>query len=375
MDMGKEKPYTLVVEDDAEMRETLSDILSEEGHEVKTAGKGKEALALAGKEKCTVCLIDLKLPDISGIEVLRGLKELNPEAYAIIITAFASKETAIEALKVGAYSYIEKPIHPGELLHVVKRASDSYRVQEEKKRVEEERERFCEELEAKSAEMERFIYTVSHDLKTPLVTIRGFAGMLREDLERNERVKVESDLKHIEDGATKMDHLLSDTLQLSRIGRVINLPEDTPFREIVQETLEQIAGQIKTVEVSMADGFPVVHVDRLRMVEVLVNLIENSISYMGEQPHPKIDIGHRVDDGGTVFFVRDNGIGIDHSQREKVFVLFYQVNKNSKGTGSGAGLTIVKRIIEVHGGRVWIESEKGKGCAVCFTLPLPKGEK
>jgi PAS domain S-box-containing protein len=135
------KQHILVVEDDAEMRETLSDILSEEGYEVKTTEKGKAALALAREEKekfpIAICLIDLKLPDISGIKVLRGLKELNPGSYAIIMTAFASKNTAIEALKAGAYSYIEKPVNMDELLHVIKRAADSYQLQEEKKRVEE----------------------------------------------------------------------------------------------------------------------------------------------------------------------------------------------------------------------------------------------
>jgi len=103
----------------------------------------------------------------------------------------------------------------------------------------------------------------------------------------------------------------------------------------------------------------------MRIVEVLVNLIENSINYMGEQRHSEIEIGYRVDD--EVFFVRDNGIGIDPGQHEKVFELFYRVDRSSEG--SGAGLAIVKRIIEVHGGRIWIESEKGKGCTMCFTLP------
>jgi len=118
------KPHILIVEDDAEMRETLSDILSEEGYEVKTTGRGKEALAIAIEEKekfpSPICLIDLKLPDIDGIKVLEEIKHINPGAYAIIMTAFASKDTAIEALKAGAYSYIEKPVNMEELLHVIK---------------------------------------------------------------------------------------------------------------------------------------------------------------------------------------------------------------------------------------------------------------
>ncbi len=239
----------------------------------------------------------------------------------------------------------------------------------ERKRAEEEREHLIEELEAKNTEMERFTYTVSHDLRSPLITIQGFAGILREDLKRNEREKMENNLKFIENAATTMDHLLSDTLELSRIGRVVNPPEDVPFGNIVQEALTQTSEQIKSsgVDVSMAEDFPTVHVDRLRIVEVLVNLIVNSINYMGEQPHPKIEIGYRVDGEEIVFLVKDNGIGIDKDQHEKVFELFYRVDRSSKGTG--AGLAIVKRIIEVHGGRIWIESEKGMGCTVCFSIP------
>jgi len=141
------KPHILVVEDDAEMRETLSDILVENGYEVETAGEGKEALTLAAKEKIGICLTDLKLPGISGIKVLEEIKRINPEAYAIIITAFASKETAIEALKAGAYSYIEKPVNMEELLHIIKRASASYQLQEEKKRVDKELRESKEMLE------------------------------------------------------------------------------------------------------------------------------------------------------------------------------------------------------------------------------------
>ena len=234
-----------------------------------------------------------------------------------------------------------------------------------------ELENVNKELEAKNTELDKFTYTVSHDLKSPLFTMRSFVEMLRMDLEENERESVENDLKYIESGAAKMSHLLDDTLELSRIGRVANPSEDVPFGELAQDALEQTAGGIKAsgVEVAVADSFPAVHVDRMRMVEVLVNLITNSIKYMGAQPHPKIDIGHREDDGReTVFFVQDNGMGVAPEEHEKVFGLFYKTDKNSNGTG--AGLAIVKRIIEVHEGRIWIESEKGKGCTMCFTLPV-----
>jgi PAS domain S-box-containing protein len=238
----------------------------------------------------------------------------------------------------------------------------------ERTRADEERDGLLKELETKNREMERFTCTVSHDLRSPLVTLQGFVTMLRADFEQNDREKAETYLEHIEKAVRKMDTLLSETLELSHIGRIVNPPEDVPFGDIVHDALEQTAGDlnIHTIEVAVAEDFPAVHVDRMRIVEVLVNLITNSIKYRGDQPQPKIEIGYRVDDKDTVFFVKDNGIGIDKSQYEKVFELFYWMDKGGEGTG--AGLAIVKRIIEVHDGRIWIESEKGKGCTVCFTL-------
>jgi PAS domain S-box-containing protein len=240
----------------------------------------------------------------------------------------------------------------------------------ERKRLADERERYLKELEQRNAEMERFVYTISHELRTPLVTAQAYTDLLRRDLERRASEKVAADLRFIENAVSMMARLLEDTLELSRTGRVMSPPEDVPFSALVRDALVQLTEQLKWggVEVAVAEDFPTVHVDRTRLVEVLVNLIENSIKFMGDQPKPKIEIGYRTADNEPIFFVKDNGIGLEKSQHEKVFQLFYKMDKESKG--SGAGLTIVKRIVEVHGGRIWIESELGKGCTVCFTLPM-----
>ena len=240
----------------------------------------------------------------------------------------------------------------------------------DRKQAEVDRARLLKELEAKNRELERFTYTVSHDLRSPLVTIQGFTAMLQQDIEHGNRENVKTNLQYISRAASKMDELLSATLKLSRIGRIANPPEDMPFGTIVEGALMQTAGDLRAhaIVVSVAQDLPVVHVDRMRIEEALVNLITNSIKYRGAQPHPKIEIGHRKDGRETVFFVKDNGFGIDKSEQDNVFDLFYRVDKSTEGTG--AGLAIVKRIIEAHGGRIWIESELGKGCTVCFTLPL-----
>jgi PAS domain S-box-containing protein len=227
-----------------------------------------------------------------------------------------------------------------------------------------------EELAKKNAEMERFTYTVSHDLRTPLISISGFLGFIEQDALKNNLDRLKNDIRIVNESVSQMDRLLLGTLELSRIGRVVNLPENVPFGEIVEDSLRQIGLKIesKRCKATVAQNLPVVHVDRMRIAEVLVNLIENSIKYMGLQANPEIEIGQRIDGKDRTFFVRDNGISIDPGQHDKVFELFYKVDKKSEGTG--AGLAIVKRIIEVHGGCIWIESELGKGCTVCFTLPL-----
>ncbi|HXF84526.1 MAG TPA: ATP-binding protein [Anaerolineales bacterium] len=243
----------------------------------------------------------------------------------------------------------------------------------ERKRAEAERERVIKELETKNAELERFIYTVSHDLKSPLITIAGFIGLLETDARSGNIEKFKSDLKRIGEATEKMHRLLDELLELSRVGRIVNPPSEAPFSTIVEEALSLVKGHLmeKSIQIHVEPNLPVVVGDYPRLVEMMQNLIENAVKFMGDQPEPRIEIGAREQNGEIVFFVKDNGIGIEPQYHEKIFGLFDKLNPKSEGTG--IGLAIVKRIIEVHGGRIWVESEgKGKGSTFCFTLPLPK---
>lgn len=289
----------------------------------------------------------------------------------IVLRDVTVHKQAEEALRK-AHEDLERKV--SERTAQLAQANDSLKLEiADRMQAQTERERLIKELEAKNTEMERFTYTVSHDLRSPLVTINGFISFLKKDMDMGDKKRIEDDLKRIGDAVTRMDRLLSDTLQLSRIGRVVEPPQDIAFKDIVLDALYQLSEKLKSegVDISVAKDLPEVHVDKMRIVEVLVNLIENSIKYMGDQPRPRIEIGCTNVFEDAAFFVRDNGIGIDLDQQGKVFELFYKIDRKSEGTG--AGLAIVKRIIEVHGGRIWIESEKDKGCAVYFTLPLAKG--
>lgn len=236
--------------------------------------------------------------------------------------------------------------------------------------VESEREKLIEELEANNAELERFTYTVSHDLKSPLITIKGFLGYIKEDARSGNVLRLESDLERISNATDKMQRLLNDLLELSRVGRLSNKHEELLLNDLVTEALELIHGRIsqRGIAVHFEENLPVVFGDRQRMLEVLQNLIDNAAKFMGDQPSPRIEIGQQGEmDGKPVFFVRDNGIGISPEHKNRIFGLFDKLNVNTDGTG--VGLALVKRIVEFHGGRIWVESALGKGSTFLFTLP------
>jgi len=241
----------------------------------------------------------------------------------------------------------------------------------EKRDAEERLKVLIQSLEQKNAELERFTYTVSHDLKSPLITIRGFLGLLEEDALKGDIPRLRNDIVRISSASDKMQTLLSDLLALSRIGRISSPPELIAFGTIAQEAAELLEGSLRkrNVGIEIAPDLPEVYVDHTRIREVLVNLIENALKFMGDQPEPMIRIGRTQNSEEPVFFVEDNGIGIEPQYREKIFGLFEKLDARTEG--SGVGLAIVKRIIEVHGGSIWIESEgAGKGTTVFFTLPV-----
>ncbi len=240
----------------------------------------------------------------------------------------------------------------------------------DQKRAEAEREALLAELEARNAELERFTYTVSHDLKSPLITIKGYLGVLEEDLREGNEQAVEDDLERIARSADTMATLLKNLLELSRIGRIVNPPTEVRIDELAREAVAVVAGLIaeRGVQVEIQPDLPVARADRQRLLEVLQNLVENAVKYMGDQREPRIQIGAASSAGMVLVHVLDNGIGIEPKYHERIFGLFNQLNPASEG--SGIGLALAKRIVEVHGGRIWVESEgNAAGSKFCFTVP------
>jgi len=231
------------------------------------------------------------------------------------------------------------------------------------------RKELIAELESKNAELERFTYTVSHDLKSPLFTIRGFLGYLEQDSLSGNHGRMRSDIQRITDATDKMQRLLNELLELSRVGRLKNEPEYVPFEELAREAVELVHGRImqRGIAVRIHSNLPTVYGDRQRLLEVVQNLVDNAAKFMGDQGDPRIEIGQAGEEQGKpILYVKDNGIGISTEHYDRVFGLFNKLDVKTEGTG--IGLALVKRIVEVHGGRIWVQSESGKGSTFYFTL-------
>ena len=225
-----------------------------------------------------------------------------------------------------------------------------------------------EELSARAQELEQFSHVISHDLRTPLTAIGGYAEFLHKQINQNNIAQAKSCAQQITAISERMEKRLEEILKLAKLGKIVRPAEAVDLNDIFRETLVMLAPRIekKDIKVTLQDKLPFVIGDQTRLCEVVENLLDNAIKYIGDKPN-RLEIGCRTERNIPVFYIKDNGIGIDRKHFDTIFDLFWRINKDAEGDGTG--LAIVKRIIEAHGGRIWVESDGlGKGCCFCFTL-------
>lgn len=228
-------------------------------------------------------------------------------------------------------------------------------------------------LEQANKELDNFVYTVSHDLRAPLRGIDGFANFILQDYGQKLESQGRDYLGRIRSAAGRMQTLIDDLLTLSRISRIKNPYEDVAMQELVASAVSRLEFDIKThkVAITIADALPVVRCDPIKMAEVFLNLISNAIKFSSKNKNlrPSVDIGYSDKDPMHEFYVKDNGIGIDKKYHQEIFGIFKRLHTQEEYEGSGAGLSIVKRVIDDHKGSIWIESSLGQGATFYFTIP------
>ena len=382
----------LLAEDDSSARTTLAAILEQEGHRVVACQNGAEAMEHISRrsetEEVEIVVSDLRLPDISGMDILRAVKDQMPDAVFILMSGHATLETAVEAVNQGAFSYLVKPLDIDSLLSTIRHAINQHRLKSENKELLEKLQRSNEELENKNRDLEeaslakmRILSAASHELKTPLTSIIGYIDRMllqREKVgELNDRQ--EKYLETVKKNSYRLKALVDDLLDISRIesgGITLSLAAVD-----VESELEDAVRSVQThaerknihVELDVPADLPHVWAERLRFSQVIVNLLSNACKYSLDRA--KVKVVACLVDGCVQLDVSDTGIGISKADQANLFNQFFRAETELTRveSGTGLGLFITKYLVEAHGGEIWVESEEGNGTTVSFTFPVTAG--
>ena len=375
----------VVVEDEVGARATLCGILEDAGYEVIGLERGSEALEAIRSSAFDIIITDIRLPDVGGREILELAKEINPDAAVIMMTGYASVETAVDAVNQGAYAYFVKPVDPDEIKTTIANALRHQRLLQENKRLVDSLQRSNkllfeanEELMQATQAKSEFLAHMSHELRTPLNVIIGFSELLLDEVPGKINEEQRRCLNDILGGGNNLLNLINDILDLSKIesGKMELSLRNFSLSGVIEalrSVMLPILGQRdQSLDIEMEEGLPQVYADKAKVRQVLLNLLSNSTKFTPDGGKLKIEAA-REDERCRVSVI-DNGIGIKPENQEKIFEEFCQIESpltEEKG-GTGLGLAIARQIVERHGGRIWVDSDYGQGSRFNFTLPLAK---
>ncbi len=357
----------LIVEDSDSERELLCEILREEGLEAIGCGSAKAGLELVDTQDFGLAVVDLRLPDLSGTQLLDRIHQLDEDLRVIIYTGAASYDSVKEAINLGAFAYVEKLSDPSELLRHVHRACHE-QVNRYAADLESAVAERTEELARSNRELGDFASIVAHDLRTPLLTISGYSQILREKNQASLDTESTEYLGHIVEAVNRMNRLIEDLLDYSHVGRAEDPFQDVELDGVLTQAEANLKAAVQQSGAKIVRGpLPTVPGNATQLLQLFQNLLGNAIKFHGDEA-PRIRIEATQKDESWQFAVEDNGIGIEPNNRDRVFQVFQQVHGKDYA-GTGIGLAICKKIVERHRGTIWLESTPGKGSTFFFTLP------
>ena len=347
----------LNVDDNEAARYARSRVLQRAGFRVAEAGTGTEALSIVAEQKPALVLLDINLPDMSGIEVTQRIKE-DPELVSVAvmqISASSIEDTDhVEALNRGADIYLAEPVHPSVLIASVRATLRARQAEDE--------------LRRSNDQLRRFTYVVAHDLKEPMRAVSTYAQLLQSRYRGRLDGDADDFIGFITEGVGRMNTFIQDMLRYSQTSDAELDRKMISLDAVLTWALMEVQVAISESGAEVTRGpLPELCVDGMRISQVFANLISNAIKYRRDEA-PRIHVSATEHDSNWVVSVRDNGVGIDAKYKEQVFILFKRLHGRDT-PGSGVGLAICKDIIERHGGRIWVESTPGEGSVFSFSIP------
>lgn len=367
------KGKILIVEDEAIIAGDLQMSLMNLGYEAILASRGDDAVSAAELERPDLVLMDIVLP--GGMDGIEAAEVIHSRfGLPIVFLTAHSDDKMLERAKITEpFGYMIKPFEERELTVTIEIALYKHRTEQKLKRFADTLERRVaertEKLERSNRDLEEFAYVASHDLQEPLRMITGYLQLIS----KRYRGKMDKDadefIDYAVDGAKRMNGMINDLLSYSRVKRKGRPLKSTRCSEVIQKVLSNLSLTIRESGAEItSDALPTVRADETQLAQVFQNLISNAIKFRDERPL-KIHIGVEEQDEEWVFSVSDNGIGIEPQYRERIFAIFQRLHGTGKYPGTGIGLAVCKRIVERHGGRIWAESDYGKGATFYFTIP------
>ncbi|MEE8425422.1 MAG: ATP-binding protein [Elusimicrobiota bacterium] len=402
MGTGKQKEKSesvLVVDDEDAERKFAAELLEGEGFRVQRAGSGEDACELIDKRSFDLVVTDTVMRRVSGFDVIRAARKANPETISIAVTSFGSLDSALDALGLGAYSYLQKPYEPSALLHCIQRGLEKQRLTKKlrqrnaaleklNKELDEKVREATEELRALNHRMltemaslqevdklkDSFLDNVSHDLKNPLTTMQVSLRMLLDD-GMSDPEKVKECVRFAVRGTKHMEYLVAQLVEATRLtsGRMKLDVQPLSISAVLEEAKALIHAQVQEKKMELRftrdSGCPAtLRADHGRLIQILSNLLSNACKFTPSGGTVSLRIW--PENSSVNFCVEDTGPGIAEEHLPKIFDRFYQVDSSDKAfRGLGLGLQIARDLVAAHGGKIRAESSPGKGSRFYFSIP------
>jgi light-regulated signal transduction histidine kinase (bacteriophytochrome) len=378
--MSEKQIRVLIVDDNPDDRALYQRLLrrtNDYQFEIFAADSGGEGLDLCESERPDCVLLDYRMPDLDGLQFLTELAKRQKGAAVplIMVTGQGDESVAVQAMKNGAQDYLIKSTMASQdlqraILNAIEKGSLHRKIKEQQAELERNNRLLLE----KHAELEQYAYVASHDLQEPLRMVASYLQLL----ERRYKSKLDADadkyIGYAVDGATRMQKLIGDLLAFSRVSTRGKDPEPVDCEVALRHSLANLRLVVQESGAEIThDPLPTVLADPTQLSQLLQNLLANAIKFRGTDP-PRVHIGATAQADEWEIAVRDNGIGFDPQFSDRIFVIFQRLHGKTEYPGTGIGLSICKKIVQRHGGRIWVDSAPGQGSTFYFTLPAGQPE-